>query len=91
MTSSAFFVTLNFVSERKREMSKLQPLLRSTCQFFIRRHVGSVANISSGSGVRQHTDAFDLMRPSLTGLMEDIHSQLERDLVLDTELGELSR
>jgi len=50
-----------------------------------------VANISSGSGVRQHTDAFDLMRPSLTGLMEDIHSQLERDLVLDTELGELSR
>jgi len=76
---------------RERDMSKLQPLFRSSCQYLARRHVVSVANISSGSGLKQHTDAFDLMKPSLTGLMEDIHSQLERDLVLDTEIGELSR
>ena len=75
-------------------MSKLRPLLRFSCQYLARRHVVSVANISGSSGntsLSQQTDAFDLMKPSLTGLMEDIHCQLESDLVLETELGELAR
>ena len=53
-----------------------------------------MANISGSSGnnsLSKQTDAFDLMKPSLTGLMEDIHGQLERDLVLQTELGDLAR
>ena len=73
-------------------MSKLQPLLRFSCGYLARRHVGSVANISSGShSLSKQTDAFDLMKPSLTGLMEDIHCQLESDLVLQSELGDLAR
>ena len=53
-----------------------------------------MANIPGSSGnnsLSKQTDAFDLMKPSLTGLMEDIHGQLERDLVLQTELGDLAR
>ena len=75
-------------------MSKLQPILRFSCRYLARRNVVSVANISGSSGsnsLSKQTDAFDLMKPSLTGLMEDIHCQLESDLVLETELGELSR
>ena len=75
-------------------MSKLQPILRFSCRYLSRRHVVSVANISGSSdsnSLSKQPDAFDLMKPSLTGLMEDIHCQLESDLVLETELGELSR
>ena len=75
-------------------MSRLQPLLRFSCGYLVRRQVVSVANISGSSGnnsLSKQTDAFDLMKPSLTGLMEDIHGQLERDLVLQTELGDLAR
>jgi len=75
-------------------MSKLQPIFRSSCQYLTKRHVVNVANISSNnnnSGLKQPTDAFDLMKPSLTGLMEDVHSQMESDLLLNSELRELSR
>ena len=69
----------------QRLMSRLRPILRSTCQYLTRRHVVNVANRE------QQTDAFELLRPSLSGLMEEIHSQLASDLVLNTELRELSR
>ena len=75
-------------------MSKLQPILRFSCQYLARRNVVSVANISgssSNNSLSKPADAFDLMRPSLTGLMEDIHRQLESELVVESELGQLSR
>ena len=75
-------------------MSRLQPLLRFSCQYLARRNVASVANISGSLGsnsLGKQADAFDLMKPSLTGLMEDIHHQLESDLEHQSELGELSR
>jgi len=78
-------------------MSKLQPIFRSSCQYLTKRQVVNVANISSGNntgtgtGTNQHINAFDLMSPSLTGIMGDVHSQLEKDMVLESELRELSR
>ena len=75
-------------------MGKLEPILRFSCQYLARRHVVSVANISGSSGnnsLSKQADAFDLMKPSLTGLMEDIHRQLESELVVESELGQLSR
>ena len=71
-------------------MSKLlQKLIHHTC----RRHAVHVASVSgaghvSGGG---RVDAFELMRPQLAALNQDIHTQLEKELVVSSEIGDLAK
>ena len=66
-------------------MSKLlQKLIHHTC----RRHAVHVASVS---GQGQRVDAFELMRPQLAALNQDIHTQLEKELVVSSEIGELAK
>ena len=73
-------------------MSKvLQKLLSHTCQRpcppGVWRHVANIASASDTVAV----DAFKLMRPRLSGLMEDIHTELESEIVVNTNIGELAK
>jgi len=73
-------------------MSKvLQKLLSHTCQrpcpTGVWRHVANIASASDTVAV----DAFKLMRPRLSGLMEDIHTELESEIVTNTNIGELAK
>ena len=73
-------------------MSKLvQKVLQFTCQN-ARRHVANVASISGTSGnMADRQDAFTLMKPQMSGLMEDIHKELESEIVVDTNIGDLAK
>ena len=83
-------------------MSKLlQKLIPHTC----RRHAVHVASVSgaghvsggghvSGAGHVSgggRVDAFELMRPQLAALNQDIHTQLEKELVVSSEIGDLAK
>ena len=80
-------------------MSKLlQRILSLTCQNGVRRHAVHVASMSGngvagvgGSNVKRTVDAFELMKPQLSGLMEDIHSELNSELVVSSEIGDLAK
>ena len=78
-------------------MSKvLQKLLsracQRPCQNGVWRHVANIASASGGSSAEtEAVDAFKLMRPRLSGLMEDIHTELESDIVVSTNIGELAK
>jgi len=41
--------------------------------------------------VKRTVDAFELMKPQLSGLMEDIHSELNSELVVSSEIGDLAK
>lgn len=73
-------------------MSKLlQKLIHHTC----RRHAVHVASVSgSGQGHVSggaRVDAFELMRPQLAALNQDIHTQLEKELVVSSEIGDIAK
>ena len=71
-------------------MSKLlQKLIHHTC----RRHAVHVASVSGQGHVPGggRVDAFELMRPQLAALNQDIHTQLEKELVVSSEIGELAK
>jgi len=59
----------------------------------VRRHVVHVANVAGGSvsGRQVETDAFELMRPQLSGLMEDIHAEMETQMKTRTEISQLAK
>ena len=55
-------------------------------------HVASVSGSGQGhvsGGAR--VDAFELMRPQLAALNQDIHTQLEKELVVSSEIGDLAK
>ena len=80
-------------------MSKLlQRILSLTVQNGVRRHAVHVASVSGnrvagagGSNVKRNVDAFELMKPQLSGLMEDIHTELNSELVVSSEIGDLAK
>ena len=81
----------HFVSEHEIMSKLLQKLIHHTC----RRHAVHVASVSgsgqghvSGGG---RVDAFELMRPQLAALNQDIHTQLEKELVVSSEIGDLAK
>ena len=71
----------------------LQRVVRHTCGGSVRRHVVHVANVAGGSvsGRQVETDAFELMRPQLSGLMEDIHAEMETQMKTRSEISQLAK
>ena len=51
----------------------------------------TTAPLSTDNSCQGGEDAFSLVEGSLGNIMEEIHSRLESELVLDGEMGELAR
>ena len=75
----------------------IQRIVRHACQRHVcqaRRHVSSVhvANVGGhSSSVDTTVDAFELMKPQLSGLMEDIHTELDSEMVTQTHIGDMAK
>ena len=98
--NSIFWINCIFcyISENEIMSKLLQRILSLTRQNGVRRHVVHVASVTGngtagagGSNRRSHVDAFDLMKPQLSGLMEDIHTELDSELVVSSKMGDLAK
>ena len=72
----------------------IQRLLRHAYRGQARRHVS--AHVASVGGHHTSTadsavDAFELTKPQLSGLMEDIHTELDNELVTNTHIGDMAK
>ena len=82
-----------YISENEIMSKLLQRILSLTCQNGVRRHAVHVASVSGagGSNVKRTVDAFELMKSQLSGLMDDIHTELNSELVVSSEIGDLAK
>ena len=74
----------------------IQRILKHVCPRHVcqaRRHVSAhVANVGGHNTTADTSvDAFELMKPQLRGLMEDIHTQLDNELVTNTHIGDMAK
>ena len=84
---ATFYIFIFYVVSEDEIMSKLlQKLIQHTCRRHA-VHVASHGHVTGGGRV----DAFELMRPQLDALNENIHNELEKDLVVSSEIGDLAK
>ena len=73
----------------------IQRILRHVCHAQARRHVSAhVANVGGLNTMSEDTssvDAFQLMKPQMSGLMEDIHTELDNQMVTVSQIGEMAK
>ena len=77
-------------------MSKLLQKLMHQTTWLRRRHAAHVASVTGFGGSNPghgagKVDAFQLMGPQLAGLMEDIHTQLDQEIRVDSEIRDLAK